>query len=131
MNVSLAICLVTRHNSERNQMILSKRQAILSVAVMLGSCALPKFAFARSGDSLYGLDTDNDRTIDLAEAKKAASAVFDGLDRDHDDDKTLTKDEYLALVERRFKAADPDRDGTRDAKELRTKAGRALLRLLR
>jgi Ca2+-binding EF-hand superfamily protein len=50
---------------------------------------------------------------------------------DPDRDKTLTKDEYLAVVEQRFKAADPDHDGTLDSKELKTKAGRALLRLLR
>jgi len=135
-------------------MKLSRRQALLNVAVTLGLSALPEFAFARSRDPLYGLDTDNDRTIDLAEAKKTASALFDRLDRDHDGtldrrelrgrltpkeldaadpdhDKTLTKDEYLALVERRFNAANPDRDGTLDAKELRTKAGQALLRLLR
>jgi hypothetical protein len=36
----------------------------------------------------------------------------------------------LAVVEQRFKAADPDNDGTLDAKELSTPAGRALLRLL-
>src|SRR6266850_1420413 len=91
--------------------------------------------------------------VDLAEAKKAASALFDRLDPDRDGmldrrelrgrlsakelaasdpdkDGTLTKDEYLSLVERRFRAADPDNDGTLDAKELRSKAGRALLRLL-
>ena len=99
-------------------------------------------------------DTDNDGTVDLAEAKKAASALFDKLDRDHDGaldkrelarrltpkefaaadpdhDGTLTKDEYLAAVEQRFTAADPDHDGTLDAKELNTKAGQALLRLLK
>jgi len=135
-------------------MLMSRRQAILSVAVVLSLYATGGFAFARSGDPLYGLDTDRDRTIDLEEAKKAASAVFDRLDRDHDGnldrrelrgrltareldaadpdhDKTLTKDEYLALVEKRFDAADPDHDGTVDSKELKTKAGRALLRLLR
>src|SRR5215468_8880058 len=133
-------------------MTISRRQAILSVAIVL--CTTGEFAFARSGGPLYGLDTDNDRTVDLAEAKKAASAVFDRLDGDHDGtldrhelrgrltvrelnaadpdrDKTLTKDEYLAVVEQRFKAADPDHDGTLDSKELKTKAGRALLRLLR
>ncbi|MGA7997969.1 MAG: calcium-binding protein, partial [Bradyrhizobium sp.] len=31
----------------------------------------------------------------------------------------------------RFNAADPDHDGTLDAKELNSKAGQALLRLLR
>src|SRR5262245_24952768 len=30
------------------------------------------------------LDTDNDGTVDLAEAKSAASKLFDKLDRDHD-----------------------------------------------
>jgi hypothetical protein len=99
-------------------------------------------------------DTDNDGTVDLAEARKAASALFDRLERDHDGtldqrelarrmtpkelaaadpdhDGTLTKDEYLAVVEQRFAAADPDHDGTLDAKELETKAGQALLRLLK
>jgi hypothetical protein len=43
----------------------------------------------------------------------------------------LTKDEYLAIVELRFNAANLDNDKTLDAKELETRAGRALLRLLR
>ena len=30
------------------------------------------------------LDTDNDGTVDFEEAKKAASTLFDKLDRDHD-----------------------------------------------
>jgi Ca2+-binding EF-hand superfamily protein len=99
-------------------------------------------------------DTDNDGTVDLAEAQKAGAAAFDKLERDHDGtldkheltrrlsaaelaaadpdhDGTLSKEEYLAVVEQRFKAADTDNDGTLDAKELGTKAGRALLRLLK
>jgi len=43
----------------------------------------------------------------------------------------LSKDEYLALVEKLFKKADTNNDGTLDAKEMRSKAGRALERLLR
>ncbi len=101
-----------------------------------------------------GLDKDNDQTIDLDEAKAAASALFDKLDRDHegtldarelhvkltkselgdadpDKDATLTKDEFLALVDKRFKAADMDGDGTLDAKELHSKAGRDVLKLLK
>ncbi|HTV33364.1 MAG TPA: calcium-binding protein, partial [Methylocella sp.] len=50
---------------------------------------------------------------------------------DTDGDKTLSKDEYLALVEKLFNAADIRKDGTLDAKELRSKAGRALTRLIR
>jgi len=91
-------------------------------------------------------------TLDLAEVKKAVSAMFARLDRDHDGtldkhelagrlsarelaaadpDRTLTAGEYLAVVEQRFNAANPDKDGTLDARELNTGAGRALLRLLR
>ena len=78
-------------------------------------------------------DTDSDGTVDLDEAKKAANALFDILDTDKDgtldlkelkgrltqeefaaadpdNDGTLSKDEYLAVVEKRFKAADPDND---------------------
>jgi Ca2+-binding EF-hand superfamily protein len=49
---------------------------------------------------------------------------------DADKDKTIDKNEYNALVEKRFKAADKDGDGTLDKKELNSSAGRALLRLL-
>jgi Ca2+-binding EF-hand superfamily protein len=104
--------------------------------------------------ALAAYDTDKDGTIDLNEAQVAASALFDKLDvdkdgtldekelqgrltkkefreADPDNDKTLTKSEYLAFVAKAFKAADPDGDGTLDAKELGTPAGRALLRLLK
>ena len=50
---------------------------------------------------------------------------------DPDKDGTLTKDEYLALVEARFKAADPDNDGKLDAKELNSPAGKDLVKLLK
>jgi hypothetical protein len=49
---------------------------------------------------------------------------------DPDKDGTLSKDEYLKVVENRFKTADPDNDGTLDEKELRSRAGQSLLRLL-
>jgi hypothetical protein len=100
-----------------------------------------------------GIDTNNDGTIDLEEANAAASAVFDKLDSDRDgtlsraelrgripeqdwkiaypdNGKTLSKDQYLKYVEFAFRA-DKDGDGTVDAKEARTHAGRVLLRLLR
>ncbi|WP_036293838.1 calcium-binding protein [Methylosinus sp. PW1] len=113
--------------------------------------AQPVFA---APSPIKSFDTDNDGTLDLAEVSKAAAAVFDKLEKDNDgtvdrkevgariskkdfaaadpdDDKTLTKEEYLALVAKLFKAADKDDEGTLDAKELKSKAGQALLKLIR
>ena len=70
-------------------------------------------------------DTDRDQTLDIAEVNTAASARFE---RDHDG--TLSKDEYLTLVQKLFKQADADHDGTLDAKELRSNAGQRLKRLI-
>jgi hypothetical protein len=109
-------------------------------------------AFA-APNAIAAFDKDHDGTLDLDEVKAAADSLFDKLDKDKDgtldkkeiggrltksefkaadtdNDGTLTKDEYFALVEDRFKAADADNEGTLDAKELRSKAGRALLRLI-
>jgi Ca2+-binding EF-hand superfamily protein len=128
--------------------IISRRTLLLASALTLPlSPAIAASVFS-------GIDTNNDGTIDLNEAKAAASKVFDKLDIDHDgtlsraelrgrvlekdwkiadpdNDKTLTKEEYLNYVEYAFKRADTNGDGTIDAKEARTHAGRVLLRLLR
>jgi Ca2+-binding EF-hand superfamily protein len=135
--------------------MLSRRAALhmLTAGILIG-LGLPAFGKSRRVDAIRMLDTDNDGTVDLEEVKKAASAAFDKLDRDHDGtldrrelagrlsakefaaadpdhDKTLTKDEYLAVVEQRFNAANLDNDKTLDAKEFATRAGQALLQLLR
>ena len=117
------------------------------------SIALTAASPAFAASALKTLDPDKDGTVDLNEAKTAASAMFDRLEKDKDgtldrkelhgripeadwaaadpdNDKTISKDEYLAYVEAVFKKADADNDGTLDAKELKTPAGRALLRLL-
>ncbi len=132
--------------------MISRRKAIAMAVTALIGAATP----ARAKDSsLVGqFDTDNDGTVDLAEAKKAGSDMFDKLDVDHDGtltfkelhgrmsrkefaaadpdkDGTLTKEEYLAVVEQRFKAADKDHDGTLSNWEFQTPKGRALVRLLR
>ena len=133
----------------------SRRSVLLALAVAsLAVGNLGELAASRRTNPIKMFDTDNDGTLDLAEVKKAASALFAKLDRDHDGtldrrelagrlsarelasadpdrDRTLTKDEYLAVVEQRFKAADSDKDGTLEAKELNSRAGRALLRLLK
>jgi Ca2+-binding EF-hand superfamily protein len=131
--------------------MISRRTLVIALPALLAG-TLP--VLAKSSRLVRMFDTDGDGTIDLAEAKKAASALFDRLERDHDGtldkrelarrltakelaaadpdhDGTLTRDEYLAVVEQRFSAADPDHDGTLDARELNTRAGRALLRLLK
>ena len=68
---------------------------------------------AWSQSLLKTLDPDNDGTVDLAEAKSAASKLFDKLDRDHDG--TLDKRELRGRLNAKdFAAADPDHDGTLD-----------------
>ena len=110
-------------------------------------------------DAIKMIDTDKDGTIDLAEVKAAAAAMFIKLDVGHDGivgAKDLagrmvsteqlsqgpnpwmfwktrvryTKDQYLVLAETWFVAADADNDGTLDAKELQTAPGQQLLKLL-
>jgi hypothetical protein len=131
--------------------MITRRMMVFSLtAGTLFATGLP--ALAKSRHVMF--DTDNDGTVDLAEAQKAGAAAFDKLERDNDGtldkheltrrlsaaelaaadpdhDGTLSKDEYLAAVEQRFKAADRDNDGTLDAMELNGRAGRALLRLLK
>jgi Ca2+-binding EF-hand superfamily protein len=134
--------------------MISRRSVILAAIGGLAGTTIATSAFAKKRQSpVAQFDTDHDGTVDLAEAKKAAGDVFDKLDTDKDGtidikelkgrlsrndftsadpdkDKTLSKDEYLAVVEQRFKAADADNDGTISAAEFRTRAGRALLRLM-
>ena len=148
----LAKVAVINATSKKSNYMISRRMilAALGVAFYPAYPALP----ASDPDLLMGLDTDHDGTVSLDEAKKAAAAVFDKLDRDRDGtltsrelhgrlsakefaaadtdkDGTISKDEYLAVVEQRFKAADTDNDGTLTQRELRTKAGLQLLQLLR
>ena len=132
--------------------------------VMLGAAAsmaenTSVSAGQSAADALKAIDTGNDGTINLTEAKFAAAAVIVKIDGDHNgvlnNDElggratamdqltqtgnrfmfwktkgTITKEDYLALVESRFTRASPDDDGTLDAKELETDDGRALLKLL-
>jgi EF hand len=126
--------------------MLSRRNVFTVTLAALVGIAAPALAAT-------SFDTDNDGTVDLNEAKKAASALFDKLDTDKDgtldfkelngrltqteftaadpdNDGTLSKDELLGVVEKRFKAADPDNDGTVSAGEFETTAGRSLSQLL-
>jgi hypothetical protein len=132
--------------------MLSRRKVFTVAVAALVGVAAPALAATKTGPVVL-FDADNDGTVDLNEAKKAASALFDKLDTDKDGtldfkelkgrlthqeftaadpdkDGTLTKDEYLAVVEKHFKAADPDNEGTVSAAEFETPAGRALSKLL-
>jgi Ca2+-binding EF-hand superfamily protein len=134
--------------------MISRRDALFLTVAGLVAAATPALAQSRKSTFVGQFDADNDGTVDLAEAKKAAGDLFDKLDTDNDGtlnlkelrgrvshkdltaadpdhDNTLTKDEYLAVVEKRFKAADKDNDGTLSSWELHTPAGKALVRLLR
>jgi Ca2+-binding EF-hand superfamily protein len=106
-----------------------------------------------SGQVVAKFDADNDKTLSLEEVRTAAGAHFDRLNKDGDStleanevkgvlgpaafkaadtdhDGTLSKPEYLALVEKLFNKADTNHDGTLTAAELRTKTGHALRRLI-
>ena len=130
------------------------RRSILLISTAFLTAGSSAFAMAAANDPVKMFDLDSDGTLDIGEVKKAAAALFARLDPDHDGtldkrelrgrltarelaaadpdhDGTLTLDEYLAIVEKRFNAANRDNDGTLDAKELRSPAGRALLRLLK
>jgi Ca2+-binding EF-hand superfamily protein len=125
---------------------------VAAISACVAFIANPTASFAKeSCAALEAIDPDNDGTIDLNEARQAASALFDKLDTDKDGtlslkelqgrmsekdfaagdpdkDRTLTKDEYLSIVEKLFKEADKDKEGTLDCKEL---TGSSLLRLLK
>jgi len=128
--------------SIRSKVLLTSFALTLAATAPAWSQKLPK-----------GLDPDNDGTIDLAEAKDAATKLFDKLDKDRDGtldqkelrgrlsakefadadpdkDGTLDKTEFLAVVEKRFTSANPDNDNTIDAKELNSAAGKSLAKLL-
>jgi Ca2+-binding EF-hand superfamily protein len=131
--------------------MIRRHRSFLALAAWLAFAPAPVVA----AHAVPGpLDPDHDGTIDLSEAKQAATTLFDKLDRNHegtldakelrgrlkaedlagadpDKDKTLTKDEYLGLVEQRFKAADSNGDGALDAKELRSPDGKALMKLIK
>ena len=123
-------------------------------------CSLLVGSSAQAQQAPKAVDSDADGTISLGEAKTAAADVFDKIDLNHDGlvnntelggrvtlldqitpclghqfyfwkkEKTLNKDQYLAIVEGRFKAVSAESGGTCDAKTLETIPGQSLLELL-
>jgi Ca2+-binding EF-hand superfamily protein len=144
------------HNFEEDHMAMKSLSiGAACLVLILGATMAPRptLADAPTASTVAKHDTDNDQTLDLAEVKTAAGAHFDRLDKDADgtldanevkgiigpkafkaadpdNDGTLTKDEYLALVEKLFKHVDTDKDGTLSVAELKSTAGRALKHLI-
>ncbi len=132
--------------------------AVLSGSFAIALEVSSALAQLSAADAMATIDTGKDGTINLTEAKFAAATVIVKIDGDHNGiltneelggrasvvdqlvptgrfmfwktKGTLTKQEYLDLVEGRFKPATPDDDGTLDLKELETSEGQALLKLL-
>lgn len=121
-------------------------------AVMVS--ATPALAKAGGCAAIRKLTSGSGETLDLAEARLLASQAFTRMDHDRngklrqkelggrlsasdfksvntDGDDTLEETEYLALVEQRFTAANPDKDGTIDCREFTSHAGKALKKLLK
>src|ERR1700721_2828962 len=93
--------------------MMTRRMMVFSLAVgTLLAAGLP--ALAKPHHVIF--DTDNDGTVDLAEAQKAGSAAFDKLERDHDG--TLDKHDLTRrLSAAELAAADADHDGTLSKEE--------------
>jgi len=65
--------------------MISRRFVLqMSPVAVLFATASPVLAASRRSLAIQMFDADNDGTLDLAEVKKAASAAFAKLDRDHD-----------------------------------------------
>jgi hypothetical protein len=64
--------------------MMTRRTVTLNFLAAISSILISWPAFAAPSRAMQLLDTDNDGTVDLDEAKKAASTQFDKLDRDHD-----------------------------------------------
>jgi hypothetical protein len=124
------------------------------LAILAAPAVVLPVTKAFAANALTTADTDKDGTLDQAEVDAAAGAQFDKLDKDKDgtltkaevgkrlskadfaaadtdNDKTLTKQEYIAVADSDFKAADADGDGKIEAKELKSKAGLALEKIIK
>jgi hypothetical protein len=124
------------------------------LAGLLGVAVLAQNAWADPAQSfIQKWDRSGKGVLGLKEVDNAAIVKFGMLDKNHqgrlteselsavlspdefkqanpDNDTTIGADEWFALVKQRFWAANPDHDGSIDVNELRTPAGRALLKVV-
>lgn len=129
--------------------------AVLGAFILLtGLSAQPLIASNPGAVAIIArYDRNHDKALDLSEVKAAAASHFAALDSkgdgkltasevsgvipqsefkaaDTNNDGRISKKEYLALAEKLFREANPDDDGTLEAKELESKAGRRLVALM-
>ena len=64
--------------------MLSRRSILLDISGIPDARKFNAALAASRADPIKMFDTDTDATLDLAEVKKAAAALFAKLDRDHD-----------------------------------------------
>jgi hypothetical protein len=100
------------------------------------------------------VDPDSDGKLDLAEVQKAAEVAFGKINsatlsvrdgrgllartvkasaggNEHGADGTLARTDYMAIVEKLYVSANSDKNNALDCDELKSVAGRALMKLLK
>jgi hypothetical protein len=87
-------------------------------------------AIALAGAAFDRINTDNDGSVDARELEGRMTAT-ELANEDPDKDGTLDKGEYLAAVDTRFGAVNAKARNFLTCRELRSKAGEALLLLLK
>ena len=136
--------------------MLSRRHALLGLLIASTTICDVRLSFARGARpvSFAAIDRNRDGLLDLDEVKRAAGLLFDQLDAgrtgkltraqlgrhritaaqfkaaDSDHSGTLTKAEFLTLVEQQFRAADTDHDGTLSRAEFESRNALPLRRLI-
>ena len=126
---------------------------LLFATAALSGATVAALTIAR-GNPIHMFDSNGDGLLDATEVRKAAAALFAELDRDSDGvvnkhelagrwsakklatadidhDGRLTVHEYLLFVEQHFNEADLDNDGKLTDADLKTRAGKKLLRMMR
>src|ERR1700733_9062920 len=85
--------------------------ALFLAASVLPAIVVTSAAPAFAASALKGLDPDKDGTVELNEARTAASALFDKLEKDNDG--TLDRKElHNRIPDADWAVADPDTDRT-------------------
>ena len=111
--------------------MLSRRHAFaVTIVGLIGGSSEALALTKKESSPVTRFDTDHDGTVDIDEAKKAASDLFDRLDTDRDGSLSI-KELQGRLTGKGFSAADPDKDNTLTKDEYLTVVNNASRRLIR